>query len=709
MKKGFTLIELIGVIILLSLLSLLVFPSILNNIKNTNKQLDEANRKIILSSAETYVSKYGNLFKKKNDHVYCLTMKDLALENLIESSMYNGSISKEISLDTFIKVSVINDNFQYQITNECEPIIILPEIAISVVGTPFNDKGWAKDNFFVAMTSTGTKFQYCIDTKECNPVTEIKNSRGNAYVTNNSTTNYVCAKAISDVGESDVVCSEPYKLDKVKPVLTAKNDSVIITIGDSNLIETYFNSPIYGISGGSLQCDPINTNILSSGTQTIHCTATSNSGLITTASKNIKVQETLLTLLKGQTDNGIVCSNDICYFKGNSSIVNKNFVWYEGHLWRAVDINTHSKTITLMTQQPITSIQPASSVWTNVATYESSFINLWLNNVFYKNISDKSKIVRSTFNVGSYDDIYSIKTTQYVGTLDVEDYKRAGESDSYLNIMDWWWVSNYYDSTHVYSVTNGGTLGGYSCSFAYGIRPVIKITDIDEPLGEGTLENPYRLASTSTSTSNVKIGEYISIPGSTSYCGKDGRCLFRVVSKENDSIKVILNGVLPTQSAFSNDSVTFTTNSIINTPLVNFANSISSTYRYTGNKTFNIGMYEYKSGVGQDFSKLNSQTINVNVGLPVIGEMFSGNDIDIGNSEKTFVNQMVIENGNVGTGFWMMNAYNTTFYVWYTNLNGDLSYNSRSVSYGVRPTLYLKNNLSFTSGIGTAEQPYIIN
>ena len=55
MKKGFTLIELMGVVALLALIGLIVFPSILNQMKKIDTNISEANKKLIYSAVDDYV------------------------------------------------------------------------------------------------------------------------------------------------------------------------------------------------------------------------------------------------------------------------------------------------------------------------------------------------------------------------------------------------------------------------------------------------------------------------------------------------------------------------------------------------------------------------------------------------------------------------------------------------------------------------------
>ena len=399
------------------------------------------------------------------------------------------------------------------------------------------------------------------------------------------------------------------------------------------------------------------------------------------------------------------------YYKGTKEEVSNNFVWFAGHLWRVISIDSENN-LTMITQQPLTAIQPASAVWDTKEKYDASYINHWLNSetdgVFYKSLTqeDKDKILNSTFNVGIYTNVSEITTSQKVGLLDETQYTKAGEQNSFLDIKDRFWLGNRYSSSTARIVGNYGTLYYYGPSTANGVRPVIKISNLTFTGGKGTLDDPYRESSTTTSTSDIKVGEYISIPTSGNDCGEDKRCLFRVVSKDSNSIKVILNGLLPSTSAFGS-SPTYTSGNTIDTKVKAFAETINVNYHYSGtDKTFGIGMYPSSA---TNYTAVQTPTYQGNVGLPVVGEMFSGNDIDVTTSPKTFVNVNTIENPTVSDYFWTMNAYDTSFARGVYDI-GVLSYIGPATAFGVRPVVILNasSSLTFASGEGTAENPFML-
>ena len=163
-----------------------------------------------------------------------------------------------------------------------------------------------------------------------------------------------------------------------------------------------------------------------------------------------------------------------------------------------------------------------------------------------------------------------------------------------------------------------------------------------------------------------------------------------------------MNGLLPKKSQYG-DNIIISTNHIIYTSLNSFSNNISTNYRYTGNKMFYIGDYPG----GTDYTSIQDEILEANVGLPTIGEMFSGNDIDFGNgiTNDLFVNDLTVENRKASNYYWLMNRENSSSVCNIYDIGSTNSYPATS-SFGVRPVIFLKNNLNFAGGKGTAESPY---
>lgn len=118
-KKGFTLVEFLGVFIILIILGVLVSQVVFNNIKKSNENLEKSAESLIISAARDYVSLNENNYPKTANAKYCIDYDLLSGSQLINDNM----LPKIDNIDTIKSKHVVlkyNGNiFEYSLETSC--------------------------------------------------------------------------------------------------------------------------------------------------------------------------------------------------------------------------------------------------------------------------------------------------------------------------------------------------------------------------------------------------------------------------------------------------------------------------------------------------------------------------------------------------------------------------------------------------------------
>lgn len=99
-KKAFTLVELLAVLVVLGVLATIVTTTIIKQVGESQKKLNDAQIEIIKSASIEYAENKG-LFKKNNSN-YNICLKDLIDNDLIDDSTINSLDNKNY----YVKLSV---------------------------------------------------------------------------------------------------------------------------------------------------------------------------------------------------------------------------------------------------------------------------------------------------------------------------------------------------------------------------------------------------------------------------------------------------------------------------------------------------------------------------------------------------------------------------------------------------------------------------
>lgn len=114
MKKGFTLVELLGVIALLGILAVLVVPAVNKTIKNSRETLYQTQIDTIKEAAKTYSYKFPKSIPDGNE-IFYVTVGQLVEAGLLEDQIENPKNKEMFPYDMKIHIYQKNGNLTYEV------------------------------------------------------------------------------------------------------------------------------------------------------------------------------------------------------------------------------------------------------------------------------------------------------------------------------------------------------------------------------------------------------------------------------------------------------------------------------------------------------------------------------------------------------------------------------------------------------------------
>ena len=129
-KKGFTLVELLGVIVIISAIALIVLPPVINQLGSSEGRVDEVTKSLIREATTLYVDYNKSDFDFEEDvlgnkRTVCLTIGDLLESNFLEGPLYYAN-GDEIDSDLYVegdlfKMSIKNVEIKESCEEKIEP------------------------------------------------------------------------------------------------------------------------------------------------------------------------------------------------------------------------------------------------------------------------------------------------------------------------------------------------------------------------------------------------------------------------------------------------------------------------------------------------------------------------------------------------------------------------------------------------------------
>ncbi len=116
MKKGFTLVELTAVIIIVGMISIIGIASLNRRVNQKKDEISEAMQNIINASADIYMDYNPENYRKIEGNIYCIKLRDLVDMDILQSPITDPVTKNVVSEDKYVKVEIGNN---YTIVSAC--------------------------------------------------------------------------------------------------------------------------------------------------------------------------------------------------------------------------------------------------------------------------------------------------------------------------------------------------------------------------------------------------------------------------------------------------------------------------------------------------------------------------------------------------------------------------------------------------------------
>ncbi len=382
---------------------------------------------------------------------------------------------------------------------------------------------------------------------------------------------------------------------------------------------------------------------------------------------------------------GLYMDTDGYYFKGN---VADNYVKYGNRLFRVIRVYEDGSVKVISDDVNASFMNGEAEYLTgNVRT----FLNKTENNidakdgsgVYYDTLPYPDKFIKKTKyridKIGN-DKVEEGKDSykDYVTSLGIDDYVKAGGKNSYLNINKYYYIIGTNDKDKLLYVDEEGTVNGATSTESYGVRSVITFKkNVHITKGNGDMNDPYVIKQEKNTN---YVGGYVKL----------GNDMWKVFGDKNNKLRLVYNGYIKENNQFvlmefSDESNVFNTldygsvSRYLNTDFYNtrtYYKLLYNQYNYIGKLTYQ-NKYKYKN--------IFTDKIATRVGL---------------------LNIFDYNNTSVLDDYYLVNSNDAdTLYVYHNN--GSIEEASYSDARYLVPTIVISKQ-AINRGSGSEEDPYMV-
>lgn len=538
MKKGFTLVELIAVIIIIGIIAMITFPIVNNSIQKSKEKALERTIDNIISASYNYSIK-NDLGEYHYDKP--LDIKTLIDSGYLEDKAINPVNNEELEGCVLYRWDESNNQYEFKYDIECK-YDTDPTITLSYDSSLINSYGLVKENMPVTLSGNGT-IKYCISDKECEPNEIAGENMYTKFLTNDGI-NYICALTSNSIGDSETKCAN-FEIDKTIPVIndvikTSDEETYIsieVNATDNDEILNYY----YSINNREYTSSTKNNFTftgLSKGTDyTISVYVEDKAGNKSEIVERVFITKEIKEIGKYLINNPTTGLDVTTSYDGMYRYIGvnaDNYVSLNGVIYRIIGITSENNNSLGLKANQIKIIKntiAGTTKWENSVdanvTWQTSYIYKYLANTLFKNTSVlptewQSKVSSVKWYIGSVSGTTSVPnattavswehrtiTTSAlkIGLINLSDYYYAYTPNGTANCrsskcISWLSTGNSeyslirmaYGTMNPFYISYDGHIGYSYMTGTYKVRPVFYLnTDVIILSGTGTASDPFIL------------------------------------------------------------------------------------------------------------------------------------------------------------------------------------------------------------------------
>ena len=118
-NKGFTLMELLGVIMILAILVIIAFPPVMTQIRKSKQEIKNSTKILITDAAKDYYEDNINSFEQTEGKTYCIKLSTLINHGYLNRKLKDENLDN-IDISNKVKMVYHNSKFEYDVVATCE-------------------------------------------------------------------------------------------------------------------------------------------------------------------------------------------------------------------------------------------------------------------------------------------------------------------------------------------------------------------------------------------------------------------------------------------------------------------------------------------------------------------------------------------------------------------------------------------------------------